>query len=326
MSRLRLVLVALSVTIGVSSCGGNSRAATPSGPTGSSTSTTSTTSGASTASTSSGTSPSPCAGSAAPARYRHVVVIVMENHDSTDVLGSAAAPFERELAGGCATATHYGSVGSPSLPNYLGATSGQTFGIHDDAAPAAHPLDADNVFRQVRAAGGTARTYAESMPGPCSQQSAGRYAVKHNPAAYYRGGDDRAACQQDDLPLGTPGDGPLATELAAGSLPAFTMIVPDLCNDTHDCPVATGDAWLRRWVTSITDSGDYRTGSTVVFVVWDEPTPMPFIAVAPAIRPGVKVDAAVDHYSLLRTAEELLGLPLLGQAARATSLAPSLGI
>jgi hypothetical protein len=57
-----------------------------------------------------------------------------------------------------------------------------------------------------------------------------------------------------------------------------------------------------------------------VFVVWDEPTPMPFLAIAPAIRPGAVVGAAVDHYALLRTTEDLLGLPHVGRAAGAPSM------
>jgi hypothetical protein len=61
-----------------------------------------------------------------------------------------------------------------------------------------------------------------------------------------------------------------------------------------------------------------------VFVVWDEPTPMPFLAIAPSIRPGTVVANRVDHYALLRTTEELLGLPFLGAARTAPSMRGSL--
>ncbi|HVM66563.1 MAG TPA: alkaline phosphatase family protein [Acidimicrobiales bacterium] len=61
--------------------------------------------------------------------------------------------------------------------------------------------------------------------------------VKHNPAAYFAGPGDRAACQADDVPLSQ-----FAPDLAAGRLPTFSFVTPNLCDDTHDCSVATGDA------------------------------------------------------------------------------------
>ena len=249
----------------------------------------------------------------------------MENHVRSQVLGSTGAPYLSSLADACGTAANYRSIGSPSLPNYLGATSGTTSGIADDASPASHPLTIDNVFRQVRRAGGTAVTYAESMPRTCTLDGSGRYAVKHNPAAYYTGDDDRDACNRDDRPVGSASA--LLTALTTQSLPTFTMVVPDLCHDTHDCSVATGDQWLSSWLPSFLGSDAYRGGDTVVFVVWDEPTPMPFVAVAPTIAAGATERAPVDHYALLRTTEDLLGIEgHLGTAATAPSMRGALGI
>jgi phospholipase C len=251
----------------------------------------------------------------------------MENHRRSQVIGDPHAPFLTSLARSCAQATDYRAVGSPSLPNYLAATSGQTHGVHDDGAPASHPIGADNLFRQVRAAGGTARSYVEAMPTACALRPAGRYAVKHNPAAYYIGDGDRKACASEDLPLGTPQEGPLADDLAAGRLPDFAFVVPDLCHDTHDCAVAVGDEWVSQWITRLVSDPTYAAGTTALFVVWDEPTPMPFIAVAPSIHPGTVITTAVDHYSLLRTTEELLGInAFLGTARTAPSMRLNLGL
>jgi phospholipase C len=256
-----------------------------------------------------------------------VIWIWMENHQSDQVIGEPQAPFESALARECGTAAHYSAVGSPSLPNYLAATSGSTQGVHDDGSPSKHRVEADNLFRQVRASGGTARTYAEAMPAPCALQSTGRYAVKHNPAAYYVGDDDRHACTTDDVPLGTLETGPLVQDLAAGTLPTFAFVVPDLCHDTHDCSVADGDRWLAAWIGKLVADPTYREGSTALFVVWDEPTPMPFLAIAPAIHQAATVSEPVDHYSLLRTTEELLGIDTyLGAASRASSVRSTLGL
>jgi hypothetical protein len=240
----------------------------------------------------------------------------MENHRFEQVIGAAEAPYETQLAGECATATKYAVAGVPSLPNYLAATSGSVQGVGDNKAPSAHPLTVDNLFRQVRAAGGRAQTWAEAMPSNCVLTPSGRYAVKHNPAAYYVGGDDRAACQRDNTPL----------PASAGDLPTFLTVIPDVCHQTHDCTVSAGDDWLRSFLPRILDTPAYRSGTTAVFVVWDEYTPMPFIAVSPSIRPGTAVDTPTGHPSLLRTTEELLGLPLLPGADRAPSLRAPLNL
>jgi len=256
-----------------------------------------------------------------------VVWIFMENRRYGEVIGNADAPYETALARRCGTATRFAQVGSPSMPNYIGATSGETHGIADNAGPAAHPLTADNIFRQVRASGRQARSYQEAMPINCALESSGTYVVRHNPAAYYVGGDDRTACESDDIALGTPDAGPLADALDADTLAAFTLITPDLCNDTHDCPVATGDAWLERWIPRLVASAAYQSATTAIFVVWDEYTPMPSIVVSPTTPAGTVSDEPFDLYSLLRTTEELLGIPeLLGRAATATSMRTAFGL
>jgi hypothetical protein len=114
--------------------------------------------------------------------------------------------------------------------------------------------------------------------------------------------------------------------LADGQLPTFTSITPNICDDMHDCPVATGDQWLATWVPKILDSASYRDGTTALFIVWDEPTQLANVMVAPSVRPGTVSGTTVNHYSLLRATEEMLGLPFLGQAATAADLRSGLGI
>ncbi|MGH9082016.1 MAG: alkaline phosphatase family protein [Acidimicrobiales bacterium] len=245
----------------------------------------------------------------------------MENHTWGSVIGNSAAPYITGLAHQCGTDANYSAVGSPSLPNYLGATSGSTQGVTDDGDPGEHSFVADNLFRQVRRAGGTERSFAESMPGNCGLVSEDSYAAKHNPAAYFDGPGDRAACQADDVPFS---DFPAV--LASGDLPTYTSITPNICDDMHDCSVAVGDRWLATWVPRILATTSYRSGTTALFIVWDEPTPLANVVVAPCVRPGTVTNVAVDHYSLLRATEEMLGLPLLGAAASATSLRAASGV
>jgi phosphatidylinositol-3-phosphatase len=259
----------------------------------------------------------PCVGAATPGRYDHVVWIVMENKDASAATGGAA-PFTASLAGACAQAADAHGVTHPSLPNYLALATGSTHGVQDDAAPSAHPIAGPSVFSQAAAAGIGWATYAESMPGPCVREPVGRYAVKHNPAAYLTA--LAPTCAAHDVPLGTTTSGPLATGLRDGTLPGMVLVVPDLCSDTHDCPVATGDAWLRSWLAAITSSRVYAAGRTAVMVTWDEgegsaDNSVALLVVAPSVVPGTVVHGRLDHLSVLRTTEELLGLP--------TTLAPS---
>ncbi len=272
--------------------------------------------------------------SSAPGTYQHVLWIWMENHSYDDVIGNAAAPYTTQLAQQCGSASDYATVGSPSLPNYIGATAGSTFGISDDDPPGSHVLTDDNLFRQVRSAGMTEKSYEESMSGNCALTSAGTYAVKHNPAAYFAGGQDRTACQADNVPMGTTSSGSFLTDLTNGTLPNFAFITPNLCNDTHDCSVTTGDNWLQSWLPIVLNSSAYQSGSTAIFIVWDEHTPMPNVIITPSTVPGTVSEVAYNHYSLLRTTEEMLGLTTyLGAAASAPSMrgafeqrsAPSVG-
>ena len=91
--------------------------------------------------------------------------------------------------------------------------------------------------------------------------------------------------------MGTTDGGNFLTDLTNGTLPAFSFVTPDLCNDTHDCPVATGDAWLQSWFAKILASPTYLAGRTVVFLVWDEDdgsasNHVPLIVVSPSTPAG----------------------------------------
>src|SRR3954451_2994776 len=117
--------------------------------------------------------------------------------------------------------------------------------------------------------------------------------------------------------------GRFATMLRDRSLKPFTFITPNLCHDGHDCSTATADNWLGGWLDRITDSAAYGADDTVVFVTWDEGVGSNHVAtvvIAPTVPAGTKVGQRYNHYSLLRTTEEILGLPLLRHAAKAASM------
>ncbi len=248
-----------------------------------------------------------CGESRTAGRYRHVVWIVMENQGYAQATDAAAAPYLARLAQACGLATNYVALAHPSLPNYISLTAGSTEGIADDGEPAAHPLEVANLFGQLH---GDWRALEESMPHACDTVTSGEYAARHNPAVYFT--NLRAECRRDDIPLGLP------LQLSS----AFTFITPNVCDDMHSCPVSTGDRWLSRIVPLITASRAYRAGAMVLFITFDESDTGPgnhvaTYVVAPSVRPGTRSAARFDAYSLLRTTEQLLHLPLLGGARRA---------
>jgi hypothetical protein len=232
---------------------------------------------------------------------------MMENKAYSQIIGSSAAPYINSLGKKCGLATNYYAIAHPSLPNYVALTSGTTAGISDDAAPADHALTNASIFSQ---AGSGWRSYEESMPSNCDLTSASPYAVKHNPAAYYT--NVRSACTTQDVPL------PSSPSFSA----SYTFVTPNLCNDMHDCSISTGDKWLKNFVPKILGSREYRKGTLVFFLTWDEDTAsnVPLVVVAPTVPTGLKVSTKYTHYSLLRTSEKVLGKPCLASACTAASL------
>jgi len=251
---------------------------------------------------------SPC-GVGGAVHYDHVVWIVLENQGYS-VIGSPSAPYLNSLASRCGLATNYFAVAHPSLPNYIALTSGSTRGITDDGEPSVHPLTSASIFSQL---GTNWRALVESMPSRCDLVTSGTYAARHNPAVYYR--SISATCQRNDVPFALP--------LSLGA--RFTFIVPNICDDMHSCPVATGDAWLRRVVPLILASSQYQSRSLALFITFDEndvqsSNHVPTLVIAPSVPRGDRVGASFNHYSLLRTTESLLHVAPLGNSRTARSL------
>ena len=249
-------------------------------------------------------------------RFRHVIVVVFENEERTGVLGSGAAPTFDRLARRYATLPEYFGVTHPSLPNYLALVSGSTHGISDDCT--ACVVDAPSLADTLERAHRTWKTYAEGLPQPgFTGAFAGRYAKKHDPFLYFRDVASNDARRLRVVPLTQ-----LARDLRAHRLPDFALVVPDLCNSMHDCPVSTGDAWLHRVVEPLLTREDLAR--SVVFVVFDEGKSdahgggnVAALALGPAVKRGATLRGVTGHYGLLRTIEDAWRLPRLGASARA---------
>ena len=191
--------------------------------------------------------------------------------------------------------------------------SGSTHGIHDDCTECI--VGGRSLADTLAAKGKTWKTYAEGLPSAgFTGASSGRYAKKHDPFLYFRNVLSRPASRKRVVPFTQ-----LMVDIRAHRLPNFALVVPDLCNDMHDCSVATGDGWLRDHIAPLA-----ALRGTAVFVVFDEGTTdtggggnVEALVLGPLVRPGSHATPPTSHYGLLRTLEDAWGLPHLGASAHA---------
>ena len=248
-------------------------------------------------------------------RFDHVIVVVLENKDQSKVLGNADAPNYNRYAKNFAVLSHYGGVAHPSLPNYLALVSGSTHGIRTDCTTCTVP--GKSLADSLEGMHMSWKAYAEGLPRPgYTGGSAGRYAKKHVPFLYFRNILSKPSRLRRVVQLRQ-----FWRDLAAGRLPSFSLVVPNLCHDMHDCSVETGDAWLGGFLKPVLRSD--QLADSVIFVITDEPddadptAAVPALALGPLVKPGSTYPARTSHYGLLRTIEDAWGLPRLGHSAQA---------
>jgi hypothetical protein len=175
-----------------------------------------------------------------------------------------------------------------------------------------------------------------------------QYAARHNPFVYFHSVIDTPSCAQNDVPLDRL-DSDLA---AASSTPNYAFITPNLCHDGHDQPCVNGepgglvsaDAFLQNWVPKIMGSPAWAEGSLLV-VTFDEAesgdataccgekpgynTPNPggltpgpgggrtgTVLIGQHVQPGSVNATPYNHYSLLKSTEDIFSLPYLGYAGQ----------
>ncbi len=253
----------------------------------------------------------------------HVVVVWLENKEATGIT-AATMPYLYGLSVTYGRADKYYAVSHPSLPNYLAFWSGSTQGKHDDGT---YDFSGPSLSSQMAAAPGRSwRTYAQDYPatgcktgdsypgGVDGPGVAGTYVRKHNPAMSFTSvsGDPAGQCANIQ---------PLA-RFDPNVNVAF--VVPNLCNDAHDCSLKTADAFLKGFVPEVTGAAAWA--HTLLVISFDEGKTSTngggriFTAVMRPGLSGVVSSTSYTHYSLLRTIEELNGLPCLANACKANDL------
>ncbi|GAA1369570.1 alkaline phosphatase family protein [Streptomyces beijiangensis] len=242
----------------------------------------------------------------------HVVVVVFENHAYNQVIGSSSAPYINSLKTGGANLSASYAETHPSQPNYFALFSGSTQGITDDSCYTPGFSSAPNLASELIAAGKTWGSYNETLPSQGSTTcSSGKYARKHNPWFGFSNVPTSSARTFAQFPADYT------------TLPQVSFVVPNLCSDMHDCSVATGDTWLKN------NLGAYATWAkahnSLLVVTFDEDNRLAGNKIATVlygqpVTPGSSSSTTYNHYSLLRTIEDMYGTAHAGQAASASDI------
>ena len=238
----------------------------------------------------------------------HVTVVMMENRDYDLVAGNKDAPyFNKTLVPQGVLLRNSHAVTHPSEPNYLAIFSGSTHGVTDDSCPVS--FSAANLASELLAAGKTFAGYAESMPSAgFTGCYADNYARKHVPWVDFT----NVPASLNRVYRGFP----------AKDVPSSVWIVPNLCNDMHDCSTQTGDTWLSKNLPPIIAWDKANDG--LLIVTWDEADPdnsgtnhIATVFLGPMIKPGVADTQNVNHYGVLHTIETIFGLKCIASDCQA---------
>lgn len=253
-----------------------------------------------------------------PSSVSRFVVVVLENRELSEAVGVASAPYIDSLAARGTLALDYHAIAHPSLPNYISLIAGDPLGIESDCTGCeAHGT---TLVEQLEGAHVSWGAYMEGMPYPCfSGAEAGGYAKKHDPFMYFPQIASVPKRCGRVVPLTR-----LSVDLRRDRLPRFVWITPNLCDDGHDCSIASADRFLGRL-------GPYLLRALgphgVLALVWDEGSSdsgccggasggrVALILNGPSVRAGYRLTTPADHYSLLALIEDSFGVPRLRGAA-----------
>src|SRR5262249_4152924 len=208
------------------------------------------------------------------------------------------------------------AITHPSEPNYIAIFSGSTQGVTTDGVYPHSQFTAPNLGAKLRAAGRSFGGYSETMPsvgfdGSSAGSGSATYQRKHNPWVNWQ--DATAPLPTNKLPaaVNMPYAGYFPGATAYSSLPTLSIVVPNELHDMHDGTVAQGDSWLQASL------GAYATWcashNSLLIVTFDENdgasgNHIATIFSGASVVPG-QYSQTIDHYNVLRTLEDMYGLP-----------------
>jgi acid phosphatase len=229
-------------------------------------------------------------------------LIVEENADYSAVIGGSSMPYLNSLASQYGLATQYYANTHPSLGNYFMLTTGQIVTTDDGFTGT---VDADNIVRQLLAAGKTWKSYAESRGNSLL------YVKRHDPLSFFSDVANSGAQMQNLVPFSQ-----FSSDLASDALPNFSFIVPNLVNDGHDAPLQVADAWLTTNIAPLISNPNFQNDGLLI-IVFDEASGsdsahggghVAAVIVSGKAKKGFQSSAFYQHQSTLRLILEGLGV------------------
>lgn len=241
--------------------------------------------------------------------FSHVVLVVEENHNYSEVVGSASMPYLNSLISQGGLATQYFADGHPSMPNYLMLTTGQMESFDDNFSGT---IDDDNVVRELVKAGKTWKAYAQSIPssGYLGGDS-GNYVRRHNPFIFLKDVNQNPAQAANIVPFTQ-----FATDLTAGALPQYAFVAPDVMNDAHNGTLAQADSWLQTNIAPLLTNSAFQSSGLLV-IIFDESENSDLenggghvaaVLVGSQVKKGFQSQTLYQHQSILRLILESSGV------------------
>jgi len=288
----------------------------------------------------------------AASAIKTVIVIAMENTDAKQIYGNTAlAPYiNGTLMPIAARASNFNDPLPEKVlsePHYIrmeaGTNSFFDYTFKDDREPVPKKCkespkpcvnstaSPDHLAAQLKKAGLSWMSYQESMKsGECPIVTLFPFAARHNPFVFFQdvSGNPPSKTNRFCIDHHKPYENFFAADLVANQLANYVFITPNICHDMHDnCEkgvhrIRSGDNWLKAELPRIIDWVTKNNGA--IFIIWDEgdaTLKLPFFAVGPGVNPGHDSAVAFDHGSLVRSVEEIFGLPILPAVAQNNSFA-----
>ncbi|MGZ3722853.1 MAG: alkaline phosphatase family protein [Bdellovibrionales bacterium] len=238
---------------------------------------------------------------------KKVILVIFENGNYNQ---SMAQSYFAKFANTGVLLSNFHAETHPSQPNYIALMAGSPMGNTNDSNI---NIDAIHFADLLEGHGLSWRVYAEAFPGNCFLGATKKtYARKHNPLISFRNVQNNPA-RCANITDATS----FSADFHAGRLADFTMYVPDLNNDGHDTGVAFASRWFEQTFAPIlADSAMMK--NTMIVALFDENdgggTNQIYVAMnGPDVQGGMQINTSYNHYSLLRTLEDIYGTGNLGR-------------
>ncbi|KAJ7758374.1 phosphoesterase family-domain-containing protein [Mycena metata] len=259
--------------------------------------------------------------------FNRIIHIWLEN---TDFATTASTPIFESLAEQGLLLTNYNGVTHPSEPNYLAATGGDFWGLHDDFMYHV-PANISCVVDLLEDKGISWATYQENMPADefygfisdapnyAAPSSAPYpyYVRKHNPLTIY---DAVSQDAQRVKRIRTFND--FANDVVNGTLPQWNFVTPNMVNDAHDTTIDFAASFLEYWLLPLLSDPRVNSEETLIVLTFDEAETYTIQNNVWAVALGgavpLKLRGTTDstfytHYSSLSTIQANWGLKSLGR-------------